>query len=66
MTQLTVAKDVNIVNSISGEVEGIQVTSGGSTVGASSRIMIRGNSSFTGNQPLFVVDGTSPSIQHHN
>ena len=55
---LTVAKDVNIVNSISGKIAGVQVTSGGSAVGASSRIVIRGNSSFTNNQPLFVVDGT--------
>jgi len=56
--QLNQAKDNNIVNSLSGKVAGVQVTSGGSTVGASSRIVIRGNASFSGNQPLFVVDGT--------
>jgi TonB-linked SusC/RagA family outer membrane protein len=55
---LSEAKDPNIINSMSGKVAGIQVTSGGSTVGASSRIIIRGNSSFSGNSPLFVVDGT--------
>lgn len=55
---LTDAADNNIVNSISGKIAGAQVTSGGSTVGASSRIVIRGNASFAGNQPLFVVDGT--------
>ncbi|MCD6347802.1 MAG: SusC/RagA family TonB-linked outer membrane protein, partial [Bacteroidales bacterium] len=55
---LSEAKDNNIINSLSGKVAGIQVTSGGSTVGASSRIVIRGNASFAGNEPLFVVDGT--------
>jgi TonB-linked SusC/RagA family outer membrane protein len=54
---LTDAADNNIVNTISGKIAGAQVTSGGSTVGSSSRIVIRGNASFSGNQPLFVVDG---------
>lgn len=56
--QLNMAKDANIVNSISGKIAGVQVTSGGSSIGSSSRIIIRGNSSFSGNQPLFVIDGT--------
>lgn len=55
---LTDAADKNIVNTISGKIAGAQVTSGGSTIGSSSRIVIRGNASFAGNQPLFVVDGT--------
>lgn len=55
---LTEAADNNIVNTISGKIAGAQVTSGGSGVGASSRIVIRGNSGFINNQPLFVVDGT--------
>lgn len=56
--ELTDAPDNNIVNTISGKIAGAQVTSGGSTIGSSSRIVIRGNASFSGNQPLFVVDGT--------
>ncbi len=55
---LSDAKDNNIINTLSGKIAGVQVTSGGSTVGASSRIVIRGNASFAGNEPLFVVDGT--------
>ena len=55
--QVNMAKDVNIVNSLSGKIAGVQVTSGGSSVGSSARIIIRGNSSFSGNQPLFVIDG---------
>lgn len=55
---LTDAADNNIVNTISGKIAGAQVTSGGSTIGSSSRIVIRGNAGFLNNQPLFVVDGT--------
>ncbi len=56
--QLTQAKEVNIVNSLAGKVAGVQVTNSTGAVGSSSRIVIRGASSFTGNnQPLFVVDG---------
>lgn len=56
--QITNTPETNIVNSLSGKIAGVQVTSGGSTVGASSRIVIRGNASFSDNQPLFVIDGT--------
>jgi TonB-linked SusC/RagA family outer membrane protein len=57
-SQLNQAKDNNIVNSLSGKIAGVQVTSGGSATGASSKIVIRGNSSFGSNSPLFVIDGT--------
>ncbi|GAA0880795.1 SusC/RagA family TonB-linked outer membrane protein [Algoriphagus jejuensis] len=55
--ELITTQDNNIVNALSGKVAGVQVTSSGSQIGASSRIIIRGNASFAGNQPLFVVDG---------
>jgi len=52
------ARESNIVNSLAGKVAGVQINSSGGQAGASSRIIIRGNSSLTGdNQPLFVVDG---------
>lgn len=54
-------KDANLVNSLSGKVAGVQVTSASGAIGASSRITIRGNSSFGNNQPLFVIDGTPVS-----
>jgi len=54
---LTRAKDQNIVNSLSGKIAGVQITSATGAVGGSSRISIRGNSSFGNNEPLFVVDG---------
>jgi hypothetical protein len=56
--QLNVARDENILNSLYGKVAGVQITSGGSALGSSSRITIRGNSSFGNNTPLFIVDGT--------
>lgn len=50
-------KSTNLVNGLSGKVAGVQVSSSG-TMGGSSRIVIRGVNSVTGNnQPLFVVDG---------
>ena len=47
----------NIVRSLSGKVAGVQVTSG-TSMGSSSKVLLRGASSITGdNQPLFVVNG---------
>lgn len=47
----------NIANALQGKVSGVQITQAGGTVGASQRIIIRGNSSFNSNDPLIVVDG---------
>lgn len=56
--QLTNAQDPNLLNNLAGRVAGVNITGGGSGVGSSSRIIIRGENSFSGtNQPLFVVDG---------
>ncbi len=53
----TQAKSENIVKSLTGKIAGVQVTSG-TAIGSSSKIILRGASSITGdNQPLFVVDG---------
>lgn len=53
------ARETNVLNSLSGRVAGVQITSGSSTLGGSSRVTIRGESSLNinANQPLFVVDG---------
>lgn len=49
----------NALSAISGKVAGLQVTSAGGNVGGSSRILLRGIRSISGNnQPLFVIDGT--------
>ncbi len=50
--------ETNIVNALTGQAAGVYVNSSNGNVGSSSRIVIRGNQSLTGNnQPLFVVDG---------
>ena len=55
--ELMEVPEMNIVNSLKGNVAGVQITDAGPT-GGSSRIVIRGAGSIAGNnQPLFVVDG---------
>ncbi len=55
--ELTAAREANVVNALQGKIAGVQITNASGAVGSSSRIVIRGNSSFGNNQPLFVVDG---------
>lgn len=55
---LSVVKTPNLLDNLTGKVAGVNITQGGSGVGSSSRIVIRGESSLSGdNQPLFVVNG---------
>lgn len=50
---------VNVVNSLSGKIAGVNITQSSGDIGSSSRITIRGISTIFGNsQPLIVVDGT--------
>ena len=57
MEEFNETKGTNILNSLSGKVAGVQIVPAGTNTG-STRIVIRGNKSLTGNnQPLFVVDG---------
>lgn len=52
------ARDINVGNALSGKVPGLSVTGNSTGSGGSSRVVIRGNASLTGNnQPLYVVDG---------
>ncbi len=52
------ARESNIINSLSGQVAGVQINNSSGAVGASSRITLRGAASITGSvSPLFVVDG---------
>lgn len=55
---LSVVKTPNLLDNLSGKLAGVNISQGGSGVGSSSRIVIRGESSLSGdNQPLFVVNG---------
>jgi TonB-linked SusC/RagA family outer membrane protein len=54
----TVARETNVANSLKGKVAGLHVNPSSGGAGGSTFVMIRGNSSLTGNgQPLYVVDG---------
>lgn len=56
--QLTTVREPNLVNALTGRVAGVQITNASGGVGSSSRIVLRGAASLTGNnQPLFVVNG---------
>ena len=56
--ELTKAGQINVTGALSGKVAGVQVNQFGGSVGASSRISVRGNSSLAADQqPLIVLDG---------
>ncbi|WP_248282140.1 SusC/RagA family TonB-linked outer membrane protein [Mucilaginibacter robiniae] len=56
--QLTQSRDVNLGNALTGKVAGVSVANNATGPTGSSRVVIRGNSSLTGNnQPLYVIDG---------
>jgi TonB-linked SusC/RagA family outer membrane protein len=60
-SQLTEVRNSNLVAALSGKLTGTHIINS-NTPGGSSRIVIRGVTSLTGNnQPLFVVDGTPVS-----
>lgn len=67
--EINKVQDANLLNNLSGKVAGITVLQGNSGVGSSSRMVVRGEGSLSGdNQPLYVVDGvpvnnyTAPSV----
>jgi TonB-linked SusC/RagA family outer membrane protein len=52
------ARELNVANSLSGRVAGLDIVRSSSGVGGSSRVVLRGDRSITGNnQALIVVDG---------
>lgn len=56
--ELVQSGEQNVVQGLSVKAAGIQITQSTGVPGASSKILIRGNASITGeNQPLFIIDG---------
>ena len=56
--QIVQKSEPDLLRTLTGKVPGVNILSSSGVPGASSRITIRGNTSFYGdNQPLFVVDG---------
>jgi len=54
---VTEVKSVNFLDNLSGKLAGVSISQGATGVGSSSKITIRGEASFSNNNPLFVVDG---------
>ena len=54
---LNEVKTINFLDNLQGKLAGVTVTQGATGVGSSSKITIRGEASFSNNNPLFVVDG---------
>jgi TonB-linked SusC/RagA family outer membrane protein len=56
--QIVQKSEPDVLRTLTGKVPGVNIVSSSGVPGSSSRITIRGNTSFLGNnQPLFVVDG---------
>ncbi|WP_255501805.1 SusC/RagA family TonB-linked outer membrane protein [Olivibacter sp. SDN3] len=56
--QFTQAREVNVANALVGKVAGVDVAGMATGPGGSSRVIIRGNGSLSGNnQPLYVING---------
>ena len=56
--EFTQARENNIANAFSGKIAGVNVTGMSTGPGGSSRVIIRGNGSLSGNnQPLYVING---------
>lgn len=56
--EIATVKSVNFLDNLGGKFAGVTINQGATGVGSTSKITIRGESSFTNNNPLFVVDGT--------
>ncbi len=57
-SDLTQARESNILNSLQGKVTGVNISNTSGNLGGSAKIIIRGVTSLSGrNDPLFVVDG---------
>ena len=56
--QLTQARDISVANSLNGRAAGVEIRKSSSGAGGSTKIVLRGNKSLTGNSaPLIVIDG---------
>lgn len=56
--EVSTVKETNVINSLAGKVAGVVVSPNTFGPGSSTRVILRGNNSLTGNnQPLYVVDG---------
>jgi TonB-linked SusC/RagA family outer membrane protein len=55
--EISEVKSANFLDNLAGKLAGVTVSHGSTGVGSTSKITIRGEGSFSNNNPLFVVDG---------
>jgi TonB-linked SusC/RagA family outer membrane protein len=55
--ELTRVKQTNPINSLSGKSAGLTITRSSSGAGGAVKVVLRGNSSTSNNDPLYVIDG---------
>ena len=64
---LSASRVSNPLNALSGNVAGVQITTPSSNLGGSTRVILRGITSLTGeNRPLIVVDGIPMNNSNYN
>ena len=57
-SELTKAKETNVINALAGKVAGLVVSQTAGGPSGSTRVLLRGNTEMSGdNQPLYVIDG---------
>lgn len=57
-SNFTQSRETNLANALSGQIAGVNVAGTATGPSGSTRVVIRGNASLTGNnQPLYVIDG---------
>lgn len=65
--ELSKARELNVINSLSGKVAGLSINRSGSGLGSPSRVILRGNRSINGDsEPLYVIDGVPGDINSIN
>ena len=55
--KLSQAREVNVANSLEGQVAGLNISGTNGGPGSSARILLRGMASFNAGSPLFVING---------
>ncbi|MDR1259061.1 MAG: SusC/RagA family TonB-linked outer membrane protein [Tannerellaceae bacterium] len=61
--ELGQSSDVNIMNSLSGKIAGVDIATMGTGIAGSSKVLIRGNTTINGDSnPMYVVDGIQISL----
>lgn len=64
--KLNIAREQNVANALAGKIAGVQVLGQSGAKFGTPSIRIRGVNSLTGNDPLYVVDGTPTDVSQVN